>query len=146
MGMGFERSKMQQSGGLSRATARRSATLITSNPSSSAKKKTTPFGVVFLFALGRGIRTIKNATVRWTVACRRSRRRQHLDYIESLILCQKKKLNRKVGLFLLLWAWDSKDFKCVRPKVLDIFRNLSIIHHVATKQQLCQRQIDRGLV
>ena len=38
-----------------------------------------------------------NATVRWTVACRRLTRRQHHNLIESLILCHEVRIRRRCG-------------------------------------------------
>ena len=58
-----------------------------SSPVVSTKKKTTRTGgLLFLVEIRHRTRTHLNATVRWTVACRRSRRRQHIDFIEFCCL------------------------------------------------------------
>ena len=44
-------------------------------------------GICYFYLWWWGIRTILDADVQWTSACRRSRRRQHLQLFESLILC-----------------------------------------------------------
>ena len=66
-----------------------------SNPSSSAKKCRYPFGYLHFLLCGRGgIRTDLNARLRWSLACRRSRRRQHHSLIETLIRLLKQRLNK----------------------------------------------------
>ena len=43
------------------------------------KKADTHLGICFFYLRWRGIRTHLNADIRWTSACRRSRRRQHIN-------------------------------------------------------------------
>ena len=59
-----------------------------SNPSSSAKKKTTPFGVVFLFAIGFGRDSNPSKCGAGMSAAGDGLTEPNLNEIESLILCQ----------------------------------------------------------
>ena len=69
------------------------------------RKADTHLGICFFYLRWGGIRTVLNATVRWTVA-RESLTERHYNFVESLILCHENQIPMRVSGFYFRMGFE----------------------------------------